>query len=304
LWLETLGEVCEKAGWRIHAYVMMGNHYHLLVETPEGNLVAGMKWFQGAYTQRYNSRHQVFGHLFQGRYKALVVDGEQGSYFGVVSTYIHLNPARAKLIRIGKESLARYPWSSYPAYVKGGGCPAEWLQTGRVMGSLGFKPKEVDGYEAYMEGRVLELAIKAGRNALNEEWKGIRRGWYMGGEGFRGRMLKRVKEALCRGQSGSYQGEAKRAHGEAEAERLLHAGMEALGVQASQLPETTKGMMEKAVLAWWLRQRTTARRPWICERLSMGEVSAVTRAIRLVKSGQHAKAKRMVNRLMKLSESA
>jgi hypothetical protein len=160
------------------------------------------------------------------------------------------------------------------------------------------------GYEAYMEGRVLELAIKAGRNALNEEWEVIRRGWYMGGEGFRWRMLKRVKEALCRGQSGSYQGEAKRAHGEAEAERLLHAGMEALGVQASQLPETAKGMMEKAVLAWWLRQRTTARRPWICERLSMGEVSAVTRAIRLVKSGQHAKAKRMVNRLMKLSESA
>jgi hypothetical protein len=60
-------------------------------------------------------------------------------------------------------------------------------------------------------------------------------------------------------------------------------------------------MMEKAVLAWWLRQRTTARRAWICERLSMGEVSAVTRAIRLVKSGQHAKAKQMVNRLMKLS---
>jgi hypothetical protein len=80
-----------------------------------------MKWFQGAYTQRYNSRHQVFGHLFQGRYKALVVDGEQGNYFGVVSTYIHLNPARAKLIRIGKESLARYPWSSYPAYVCEGG---------------------------------------------------------------------------------------------------------------------------------------------------------------------------------------
>jgi hypothetical protein len=77
------------------------------------------------------------------------VDGEQGNYFGVVSTYIHLNPARAKLIRIGKESLARYPWSSYPAYVKVGGCPAEWLQTGRVMGSLGFKPKDVDGYEAY-----------------------------------------------------------------------------------------------------------------------------------------------------------
>ena len=63
--LETLGEACEKTGWTIHAYVLMGNHYHLLVETPEGNLVRGMKWVQGTYTQRYNSRQRLFGHLFQ-----------------------------------------------------------------------------------------------------------------------------------------------------------------------------------------------------------------------------------------------
>ena len=81
VWLETLAEACEKTGWRIHAYVMMGHHYHVLVETPEGNLVAGMKWLQGTYTQRYNSRHSVFGHLFQGRYKALVVEGAAGNYF-------------------------------------------------------------------------------------------------------------------------------------------------------------------------------------------------------------------------------
>ncbi len=74
--LETLGEACAKTGIRIHAYVLMGNHYHLLVETPEGNLVAGMKGLQGAYTQRYNGRHQLFGHLFQGRYKAVPVEGE------------------------------------------------------------------------------------------------------------------------------------------------------------------------------------------------------------------------------------
>jgi REP element-mobilizing transposase RayT len=86
VWLETLDEACEKTGWRIHAYVMMGHHYHVLVETPEGNLVEGMKWLQGTYTQRYNSRHSVFGHLFQGRYKVLVVEGAAGNYFGVVST--------------------------------------------------------------------------------------------------------------------------------------------------------------------------------------------------------------------------
>jgi hypothetical protein len=77
-----------------------------------------MKWFQGTYTQRYNSRHEWFGHLFQGRYKALVMDGGQGNYFAVVSTYIHLNPARAGLIRIGEERLRKYRWSSYPSYLK------------------------------------------------------------------------------------------------------------------------------------------------------------------------------------------
>jgi REP element-mobilizing transposase RayT len=64
LWLEALAEGCEKTGRRIHAWVMMGNHYHLLLETPEANLVAGMKWLQGTYTQRYNSRRKLFGHLY------------------------------------------------------------------------------------------------------------------------------------------------------------------------------------------------------------------------------------------------
>ena len=62
--LDTFGEACEKTGWRVHAYVLMGNHYHLLLETPEPNLSVGMKWFQSTYTQRFNSRHKVFGHLF------------------------------------------------------------------------------------------------------------------------------------------------------------------------------------------------------------------------------------------------
>lgn len=67
LFLETLAEGCEKTGWQVHAYVLMGNHYHLLVETPEANLVAGMKWIQGTYTQRFSAGHKLFGHLFQGR---------------------------------------------------------------------------------------------------------------------------------------------------------------------------------------------------------------------------------------------
>ncbi len=92
----------------------MGNHYPLLVETPEGNLVAGMKWLPAVYTERFNGRHEVFGHLFRGRYQAIVSDGSSAGYFEVVGTYIHSNLARAGLTRIGQEALKRHRWSSYP----------------------------------------------------------------------------------------------------------------------------------------------------------------------------------------------
>ena len=65
--VDTLEEACAKTGWQVHAFCLMGNHYHLLLETPEANLVAGMKWMQGTYTQRFNSRHKLWGHLLQGR---------------------------------------------------------------------------------------------------------------------------------------------------------------------------------------------------------------------------------------------
>jgi putative transposase len=301
LWLETVGEACEKTGWRIHAYVMMGNHYHLLVETPEGNLVAGMKWLQSTYTQRYNGRHRVFGHLFQGRYKALVVDGQEGNYFGVVSTYIHLNPARAKRIRIGRERLQRYRWSSYPLYLEGRAQRPGWLATERVLGDLGLEPEDREGYEAYVEGRVLELGRSVGRRELNEQWARIRRGWYLGGDGFRGRMLQWVKQVLGKGRWATYSGAAKRAHGEGEATRLLAKGLGVLGVSAGQLDQGAKAMPEKQVLAWWLCQRTTVARRWVSERLRMGDESRVTQAIRRVKGGGDGELQKLRKRLERAS---
>ena len=94
LFLTTLGEACTKTGWQVHALCLMPNHFHLVVETPQADLVAGMKWFLGAYTGRFNRRHKLFGHLFSGRYKALVVDGSGTGYLKTVCDYVHLNPVR------------------------------------------------------------------------------------------------------------------------------------------------------------------------------------------------------------------
>ena len=71
--LQTLEEACQKTGWQVHAYYLMSNHFHLVVETPQPNLVAGMKWLLGTYTSRFNRRHKDFGHLFSGRYKSLII---------------------------------------------------------------------------------------------------------------------------------------------------------------------------------------------------------------------------------------
>ena len=94
--------MCERAGWQVHAYCLMGNHFHLVLETPQPTLVAGMKWFLGTYTQRFNARHRMRGHLFAGRYKSLLVDGSDDIYLRVVCDYVHLNPAPGGLAWGGK----------------------------------------------------------------------------------------------------------------------------------------------------------------------------------------------------------
>ena len=102
-------EACEKSGWLLHAFVVMNNHYHLALETPEGNLVAGMQWLQATFANRFNRLRGERGHLFQGRYKSLLV--EPGAALGQVCHYLHLNPVRAGLVAVG--DLPTYRASSY-----------------------------------------------------------------------------------------------------------------------------------------------------------------------------------------------
>src|SRR5262249_31699820 len=128
---ETLGETCAKTAWQVHALCLMPNHFHLVVETPQANLVAGMKWFLGTYTSRFNRRHKLFGHLFSGRYKALLVDGSGPGYLKTVYEYVHLNPVRAKLLK-GQEPLREYRWSSWPEYLKKPKKRASWVRVDRV----------------------------------------------------------------------------------------------------------------------------------------------------------------------------
>ncbi|MGO8754439.1 MAG: transposase [Gallionellaceae bacterium] len=131
-WLEVFGQVCERFNWVCHAWCQMRNHYHILIETPEANLAQGMRQLNGVYTQRFNRAHKRVGHVFQGRYKAILV--ERGSYLLELARYVVLNPPRAKMVK----RLETWPWSSYPATC-GQTASDPWLQTDWLLGQFGMR---------------------------------------------------------------------------------------------------------------------------------------------------------------------
>jgi REP element-mobilizing transposase RayT len=111
--MDWMARTVRTYGWRLHAFVLMTNHDHLFVETPAPNLAGGMQYLNGGYTGYFNFRHRRVGHLFQGRYKAVVVENE--GHYREISRYIHLNPVRAGMVARPEE----WPWSSYPGYHRG-----------------------------------------------------------------------------------------------------------------------------------------------------------------------------------------
>ena len=144
----VLGEVCERFDWIVHAYCLMGNHYHLLVETPGGNLAKGMRQLNGVYTQAFNRAHRRVGHVFQGRYKAILVQKE--TYLLELARYIVLNPVRARMVRTAKD----WPWSSYRA-TAGFATGEPWLQTDWILSAFARqKGRAMERYRAFVaEGK-------------------------------------------------------------------------------------------------------------------------------------------------------
>ncbi|MEW6305799.1 MAG: transposase, partial [Verrucomicrobiota bacterium] len=167
--IDTLDEACAKTGWQVHALCLMPNHFHLVVETPQGNLVAGMKWFLGTYTGRFNRRHKLSGHLFGGRYKALIVDGSGTGYLRTVCEYVHLNPARARLVG-PRQRLSAYRWSSLVWYLSPPRKRPAWLRVGRVLGELGIPKDSAAGRKQFSQ-----LMERRRWEADGKEYGGIRR---------------------------------------------------------------------------------------------------------------------------------
>ena len=146
--LTTLAWVVERFGWICHAYCLMGNHFHLLIETPTPNLSRGMRQLNGVYTQGFNRRHRKVGHLFQGRFKAILV--ERDSYLLELARYVVLNPVRAKMVKAPEN----YAWSSYRPTLRLDPMPAglsiDWL-----LGQFAkTKPVARQRYAAFVQAGI------------------------------------------------------------------------------------------------------------------------------------------------------
>jgi len=191
-----------------------------------------------------------------------------------------LNPGRAGLIQTGKEKLNGYRWSSYPWYLSPPGRGPAWLERQRVLGALRLKPEDGRGYEAYLEGRALEIGSKKGRAELEESWKALRRGWYVGGDKFAAKLRSQIERLVRGSRRESHSGAAKVEHGEQAAEQLLRQGLAALGLAADDLALPPKVSAQKAALVGWLRERTTVSLRWLNDRLHMGHYTNAGRGPR------------------------
>ena len=285
-------EACAMTGWRVHAWVLMGNHYHLFIETPEANLVAGMSWLQNTVTRRYNVRHQAWGRLFGDRYKAVVVDGADTYHYRTLADYIHLNPVRARLVVPKKgHSVLDYPWSS----VAGGwalppGKRPKWLAAEKGLERFDL-PDTVAGRRRMVERldrRAVEEEIKkCGMPVLAEDVDArcshLRRGWYWGSQEFAGK-LRKLSEKLMKERKRSSRAYRKTpqatAHSEEQAERWLVEGLKAAGLLEKDLPGLKGSDPRKLAMAELLWKRTTVSQGWIAEKLAMSSAANVSQQLR------------------------
>jgi REP element-mobilizing transposase RayT len=268
--LKTLGQACEKSHWQVHAYCLMSNHFHLVVETPEPTLVAGMKWFLGTYTQRFNARHQMRGHLFSGRYKALMVDERDHSYLRTVCDYTHLNPARAGLIA-AQQSLESYPWSSYIDYLNLPMKRPVWLRTDRLLGEHGILSDDAAGRREFsrrMEPRLLE-------GEDTNAHKKIRRGWKLGAEDF----LDRLQDQLQGATRDRHEATQVRESMQIQAQRIIEEELAKEGLSREELPLLRKGAGVKIQLARKLRQSTTLTLKEVSQLLHAGNWRSLANAL-------------------------
>ncbi len=284
----TLGEMCERTGIRIYAFALLDNHYHLVLVTPEGNLVKGMSWLQNTYTRRFNTCHNLWGHLFGGRYKAVLVE-PGGNYFRRVIDYVHLNPVRAGLASL-EYGIHLYPWCSLRLLLNSRESRPNWLEANAVFSALGLEDTP-NGRLAYrdrlerivrQEGPGRAGRVDAETTPAESLQATIRRGWYFGSEKFKERMLDLMgclPEHSRKKIEDGYYGEQPRDHSIKQAGKIIDSCCGILGISFEELRSRKRNNPEKVLLGEIIASRTTVSLDWLRTELCLGSRCYASRLI-------------------------
>ena len=267
--LHCLDGACQRTGWRVHAWCVMTNHYHLAISTPRANLVEGMKWLQGTFAARFNRFRNERGHLFQGRYKSLVVEPEAG--LGPLCHYIHLNPVRAGLASVGQTS--RYRWTSLPWLHRPTLRPV-WYDPLPFLRHAGELTDTLTGHSRYRA--YLEWLAEDEPTRKRQHFDRMSRGWAIGTEGFvsalgaehrelAGRSLRLVDEA--------------RALREDEWLGCLGRKLARMHRTPEELCVAGKSAEWKVQLAAELKAETTVTNRWLSTHMHLGALHEVSRKV-------------------------
>lgn len=261
----ALFDGCSRFGWRLFAYVLMSNHYHLCLRTEDANLVSGMQWLQSTFANRFNHFVGDRGHVFQGRYQALLV--EDGSSLLRVVNYIHLNPVRAGIETV--KTLKHYRRSSFPKFFerKRPGCldAQDWLFE---AGNLKPTPAGLRSYH-----KSLAFVAESDPKKRSDLHRELCRGWYIGTREGRAALLKDVEEGLV-GSANVLDG-----FGEVRAVVLLEKGLARLRMDTDDLVSDLKLAVRKVVLASWIKLQCGVGNRWFSEHMHMGSIYNISKAV-------------------------
>ncbi len=285
---KTLLEASERSGWILHAYCVMGNHFHLALETPEPNLSEGMRWLQSSFATRFNRLRKESGHIFQGRFKSIVV--EDVERMGWLCHYIHLNPVRAGVCSV--QALKEYRHSSYfhlwdkrrrPK-------PLDFTACLEGAGGLGDSPAGRRKYAQYLEWLTEDEPKQ--KAFLFER---MSKGWALGSREFKKALLEDDKTLRACLELGVDEAREMR---ELAWEARLDRCLSVLGKSESDVQADLKSADWKVAIACFMKKRHLSRNGWLADRLGMGAESAVARYCSEFFRGERCAASSVYKRLI------